>query len=118
MTVSDTDTPELRRAQREGRMVSVRDLLRDARDRRVQLPAEVLMILRDREPLLLPPHTTTLEAGDQLLLCGRADGRARVRRTVNDQESLHYVLTGEHPAHGLHGRWLGPSVGNRVNLSP
>jgi len=47
-----------------------------------------------------------LQAGDQLLFCGREEAMRQARHTVHDHQVLHYVRTGIDQPGGTLWRWL------------
>lgn len=82
--------------------VTLGDLLRDPRQRRERLPAEVLMHERNGELALLPDPATSLQAGDTLLFCAREEALGPLAWTINNLDAFRYVMTGEQRPDG----WL------------
>ena len=70
------------------------DLLRDPDDRDVQLPAVVLMVMRDGECVLTPDDDFVLARGDELLFCGRPEAHRALDTTMVVDAAREYVVTG------------------------
>ncbi|TWF74934.1 Trk K+ transport system NAD-binding subunit [Pseudonocardia hierapolitana] len=86
------------------------DLLRDPDDRDVQLPAVVLMVMRDGECVLTPDDNLVLAPGDELLLCGRPAARRALDTTMVVDAAREYVVSGRHvPASWIWRRMAGES---------
>ena len=86
------------------------DLLRDPDNRDVQLPAVVLMVMRDDECVLTPDDDLVLAAGDELLLCGRPAARRALETTMVVDAAREYVVSGRHvPASWIWRRIAGES---------
>ena len=73
---------------------TVGDLLRDPWQRYQRLPAIVLLLRRDNEPLLLPDLEAELKSGDRMLICGSGGAFTRMNWTVSHSNTLDYVRTG------------------------
>jgi voltage-gated potassium channel len=72
------------------------DLLRDPDNRDVQLPAVVLMVMRDGECVLTPDDDLVLALDDELLLCGRPAARRALETTMVVDAAREYVVSGRH----------------------
>jgi voltage-gated potassium channel len=72
------------------------DLLRDPDDRDVQLPAVVLMVMRDGECVLTPEDDLVLALDDEMLLCGRPAARRALGTTMVVDAAREYVVSGRH----------------------
>jgi voltage-gated potassium channel len=83
--------------------VSLGEILRDGTDRTQSLAAVALMVDRDDECFLLPDDSFPLAAGDQLLLASTLGTRRNLTLTLQNQNELDYVLTGQERS----GSWLG-----------
>lgn len=77
--------------------VTLGEVLRDPWQRDNRLPVIVLLIRRARDDRLLPGDDTTLDAGDELLLCGRREGFSRFHWNICHASALAYVRTGNTP---------------------
>ncbi len=78
------------------------DLLRNPQARNNQLTATVLMIKRRNERVMTPELSERLQIGDELLIAGNNEARARMRATLTDSVTLEYCSTGKRLARG----WL------------
>ena len=93
LPVGDDTTPILTEVMAEAE-VRVGDLLRDPRNRDEALPAVALVLKRGDERMIMPDAGTRLVVGDELLLCGTAAARTRVKATLSDIYALSYLATG------------------------
>jgi Trk K+ transport system NAD-binding subunit len=93
LSVGDDTTPILTEVMAEAE-VRVGDLLRDPRNRDEALPAVALVLKRGDERMIMPDAGTRLVVGDELLLCGTAAARTRVKATLSDIYALSYLATG------------------------
>jgi voltage-gated potassium channel len=80
--------------QRGGRM-TLAELMADPQDRQRALPCIPLMLLRHNERTLLPDPDLSIQRDDHLLFCGSHAGRDRMEWTLQNENALSYVLTGE-----------------------
>ncbi len=78
--------------------VRLQHLGREPEDRKRALPAMALMLKRGDTQLLLPAAEEPLRPGDLILFCGLQAAAHRMTRTLAHPGTLHYVLTGRHPA--------------------
>ncbi len=80
--------------------VRLKDLARNPRNRDETLACIPLLLRRKGgQEFLTPSDNTLLEIGDQILFCGRNIARQSMEWTTNNEDVLHYVLTGEeHPS--------------------
>lgn len=106
LTLGWRDAPAVADALLSGRTVTVADLLLDPANRSESLAAEVLMIERDGELVLLPDAGTVLAPGDTLLLCSSARALRPIAWTVNNMDAFRYVMTGQQRPDGWLWRWL------------
>ena len=67
----------------------------DPRERTPNLPCIPLMMLRHNERVLLPDPGTSVQKDDHLLFCGSHYGRDRMDWTLQNENALNYILTGE-----------------------
>jgi voltage-gated potassium channel len=74
--------------------MTVGALLRNPEDRDEPVHAVVLLILRDREPVLAPDDDFVLRPGDELLLAGWSAARRALSTTLVVDGVLEYVITG------------------------
>jgi voltage-gated potassium channel len=95
ITIERSAAPAVYKALMENRTLSVGDLMRDNADCEVALPATVLMIEREGETYLLPDDDFLLKAGDALLLVGQHDARSALNLSLQNENALNYILTGQ-----------------------
>ena len=98
--VDEKQTPALAEALAHGDAVPLSALSAHPHEREVQLPALALMIERDKEKLLLPTPETVLQSGDRILYCGLRRALAQMLWTVDNQNVLRYVVSGQEGASG------------------
>lgn len=75
--------------------VTIGELRRDPTRRDELLPCIPLLLKRGESSVLLPKETETLRKGDRILFCGPKVSRSRMLGSARNQNTLHYVLTGE-----------------------
>lgn len=86
--------------------VTLRDLIRDPRNRENIQPCIPLLLKRGLVEYLVPDENMVLESGDRILFCGRSCFHNDMLWVVRNIDVLHYVLTGEeHPSSYL-WKWL------------
>ena len=79
-----------------GPVVTLEALLRDHSEREHSLECEVLKVVRDNDSsTLLPAGSYAVQAGDELLLVGTREARAHLALTLENRNTLDYVLTGQ-----------------------
>ncbi|MFW2438958.1 MAG: potassium channel family protein [Arenicellales bacterium] len=108
-TIDEKQAPALTVALEEGEQVPVSVLSRNHFDREKRLKSMVLMIAReDKEQeegvrlISLPDDDLLLQTGDQLLFCSREGVRSEISWVLNNNNALHYVMTGDQISEG----WL------------
>lgn len=95
-------------------VLDITTLLRDPHDRDQTLACAVLYLRRGESTHLFAPAATTLLApGDELLLVGHASARSDLALTLENTNTLTYVLTGE----DLPGGWLWERLARRQRPS-
>jgi len=88
--------------------IRLKDLFRDPRDRDTYLPCIPMMLRRGYENILLPEDDTKIKDGDRLMFCGQDEARQQIQWTIQNDDVLMYVLTGEeHPSGYLWKWWRG-----------
>lgn len=93
--LSKKHAPALRFAIRRGMLVQLGDLKKDPRDRDDKLHMVPLMLKRKDGKILLPPSSTDLQKGDQLLFCGTDTARTWQNLCIEDATVLYYLITGK-----------------------
>lgn len=86
----------------ENRPLDVGMLMRDNADREAAFPAIILMIERNGKAILLPEDGFMLKPGDAILVAGQNYVRSALNLTVQNDNAMHYVLTGD----DRRGGWL------------
>jgi Trk K+ transport system NAD-binding subunit len=92
---SEEDTHAVCAHVRRGNLLTLDELMTDPRDREAKLPCIPLMLLRHNERTLLPDPGISMQRGDHLLFCGSHSGRDRMEWTLQNENALSYILTGE-----------------------
>lgn len=93
-----------------GPEITLEALLRDPSNRAHALECEVLYIIRtDDKAILLPESDSELRAGDQLLVVGRREARGALALTLENPNTLDYVLTGK----DMPGGWVWEKLASR-----
>ena len=85
--------------------ITLDTLMRDSLDRSLTLPCVPLVLQRWRQTTALPREMEILHVGDQILFCGTARAQRHMEAALRDPYIRHYLLTGEHEAHGAFMRW-------------
>ena len=97
--ISAARAPAITAVMNEGRELRLQHLMRDSRDREVELPCIALLLRRGEETLLRPQPDVTLQEGDEVLFCGRRDAATRMAWVVWNLNAVSYIVTGtERPA--------------------
>lgn len=78
-----------------GRTIQLGHLTSNPRERERQLRCLPLLIKRKDEIILLPEVNEKIEAGDQILLCGRYGASDLMHWTLQNHNVLRYIETGE-----------------------
>ncbi|MEO6103412.1 MAG: NAD-binding protein [Pseudoxanthomonas sp.] len=77
-----------------GKQARLADLLRAPDNRDLPLRALCLLLQRGKDKQLLPEPDSILEAGDQLLFCGRDIAESRMKWTLEDPSVMDYLIAG------------------------
>ncbi len=95
-TIENTsaNAPALTAVMNEGRELRLQHLMRDSRDREVELPCVALLLRRAGETLLRPEPEVVLRKGDEVLFCGRRDAATRMAWVVWNLNAVSYIVTG------------------------
>jgi voltage-gated potassium channel len=84
----------------EGKRLTLGELIADPRDRNIKLPCIPLMLLRHNDYSLLPEEGLKVQKDDRLLFCGRISAKHQMEWTLQNENALNYILTGETGPHG------------------
>lgn len=109
LTINPEQAPTFYCGRNTGK-IHLKDLFRDPRDREKYLPCIPMMLRRGYDNILLPEDDTKIKDGDRLMFCGQNEARQQMQWTVQNDDVLMYVLTGEeHPSGYLWKWWRGLS---------
>ncbi len=89
-----SSAPVCRRMQ-TGMAIRVGDLMRDAADRNHRLPIKVLMLVRGRDTIELPPDSMEIRVGDHLLLASTVVEMNQVKANVQNLNTFSYLVSGK-----------------------
>jgi hypothetical protein len=80
---------------RHGDRLTLGELMTDPRDRSKKLPCIALMLHRHNDYMLLPEMDFKVQKDDHLLFCGSVYAQNRMHWTLQNENALNYILTGE-----------------------
>ena len=106
VTIDYQSVPEVVRLISHDISVSLDHLVRDPHDRDIKLNLVPLLLVRDKEPILLPDHTFQIKRNDQILFCGLPNAKIALSHTLNNPKILSYIINGEIVPDSLLWRWL------------
>ena len=89
-----------------GEVLVLGDILRDPRNRNNRLATVPLMLNSGDQWVPLPWDDYRLKKDDQILFCGRKFAHHLMDSTLNNEYSLHYVLTGVDKPRSYLMQWL------------
>ncbi|MGD8576144.1 MAG: NAD-binding protein [Thiohalophilus sp.] len=99
LSLTEEIAPAIHQALDRGIEVTINTLTTDPHDYTSQLPVITLLLKRfddeAEQDILLPSSREPLQAGDELLFCGRYGTQARIEGLVANLNLLEYVLFGE-----------------------
>jgi Trk K+ transport system NAD-binding subunit len=93
-------------AFQEGKVIALRHLLTDPRERTRSLKAIPLLLLRQYEQILLPEKSVVMRKNARILFAGSASAKDSMEWTLQNEHALNYILTGESRPQGWFWRWL------------
>ncbi|MCW8983591.1 MAG: NAD-binding protein, partial [Gammaproteobacteria bacterium] len=103
VTVDQENSPGIIELFSKSEKLSIKDLVRDSRDREQSLPIIVLLrITKSGEVIMTPEEGEEIEKGDRLLMCGSAGLGPRIDQIVRNYHTLSYLHSGTIETHG----WL------------
>jgi voltage-gated potassium channel len=92
---------------KKGDAATLENLTTDPRETALQLPCIPLYIKHaDNSETLLPEADTPLQAGDQLLFCGRQGAEKHMLWTAHNFHAMSYICSGDNCPSGTLWRWL------------
>ncbi|MEW8690694.1 MAG: NAD-binding protein [Candidatus Thiodiazotropha endolucinida] len=80
---------------KRGNQLTLGDLMTDPRDRHSKLSCIPLMLYRHNDYFLLPEMDLKVQKDDHLLFCGSYYAKNRMLWTLQNENALNYILTGE-----------------------
>lgn len=95
ITISSKYAPAVNKAIQEGELILLGDILRDPWNREKTLKCIVLMVNSSGESLLLPDENFPIKRHDKLLVCASHAGLTRFYWNLQQDNLLHYSITGE-----------------------
>lgn len=106
VTISAELAPAVEEMLQAGTSLELLHLLLDPHNRDERLHCLPLMLQRPKVEKLFPQEHTEIQAGDQILFCGRPGVAARQRRTLKNHNAIRYLVTGETQPEGTVWRWF------------
>lgn len=94
ITLSADHAPAVAAWLRRGQTLRLGDLMREPDDRDTILPVAALLLVRDGEPVFMPPEDTPLALDDQVLLVGKPSGLSEVDEIRHYPTTVEYLATG------------------------
>ncbi|MGB0467835.1 MAG: potassium channel family protein [Pontibacterium sp.] len=104
--IDQENAPALMEVLNAGGDIKLGLLLKDSHDRTSQLAAFPLMVQRNHEYDLLPGELDLLKPGDEILFCGRNKALRRMEGSINNFNTLNYLMTGNEASGNLLSRLL------------
>jgi len=98
--INDEEALAVSRALEAGAAIVLFEWFGDHRERDSKLGCIPLLHLSKGARVTLPPLNTRIKTGDQLLICGSMSARSRMEWTLQNDNALSYVLTGQVCAQG------------------
>jgi Trk K+ transport system NAD-binding subunit len=105
-TVSAEQCPAVIDSLDRGKVITLGHLCRDPRRRETQLPAFTLLLKRGKAKTLLPDPETPLQAGDEILICGKHSAQVSTNWITYNYNVLRYIRTGVEAPGGTLWQWL------------
>lgn len=103
------------RVVEDGQEVTLADILRDPLDRNAGLACMALVLGSGDGLNVMPPPTTTLRPGDQVLFCGTPGALRLVDATLNNEYTLRYLISGTDEPRGYVMQWFERWRASRVS---
>jgi Trk K+ transport system NAD-binding subunit len=89
-----------------GKNVTLVTLTYDPASRSQNLPLVPLLLVRDKQSILVPELCTPLEIGDRVLFCGKHAAKSAQPLLLINRKVLNYVLEGTDEPEGTFWRWV------------
>lgn len=114
----DTDhAPAVENLLSWGLPVTLDHLMHDPGNRELKLELVPLLLLRGKQPLLLPEPQTSLMQGDRILFCGRPNAKDALPLTLSKHSVLSYIIDGREVADSTLWRWISARLEERASLA-
>jgi len=105
-TISADGAVALSEYLRSGKTLTLGQLRRDPHQLDNSIACMPFTIRRNGECLMLPGDSEPVMLGDDILCCGTESGEKLLSATMNNADTLDYLVTGRDPARGYLFRWL------------
>ncbi|MGI9435228.1 MAG: potassium channel family protein, partial [Geminicoccaceae bacterium] len=86
--------------------ITLGHLISDPSDRQARLACVPLVLKSKSSTKVLPPPSTPVRQGDQILLCGTAHAHHLLDATINNEYTLRYLITGKDEPRSWVMTWL------------
>lgn len=106
ITIDSDAAPTLIEALEAAEEMRIGHITADPRQHGHQLRCLPLLLKRGGDFTLLPQVEETIEAGDQILFCGDYGVAQLMEWTLQNHNTLRYIITGENRPDGYVWRWL------------
>jgi voltage-gated potassium channel len=90
----------------QGVKVTLRHLIMNPASGEYQLAIVPIMLVRDKNNVLLPELDAEVKLGDKILCCGLDSAKSTQKYSINDLRSMSYLVTGKELPDTLIGRLL------------
>lgn len=104
--VNEKQCPAVVDSLNRDKIVTLGHLCRDPRKREDALPAFPLLLKRASTKMLLPDPDTPIQAGDDILICGKHSAQASMRWITYNYNVLRYIRSGVEAPGGSLWKWL------------
>jgi Trk K+ transport system NAD-binding subunit len=106
IALREETAPALMARFREGSIITLGEIIRDPTDRGRHLPCVPMVIRSDRRVIIMPALSHVVEAGDQILFCGRREAYHLLDATLHDEYTLDYLISGVDEPRGYVMKWV------------
>lgn len=106
LMINPTQAPALCEHLAAGGPFTIGHLRADPFDRGRRLSLMVLLVRRGNQNIQIPDDVFELRPDDRLLLAGSPRAKQRVRLSLQNANTVHYLVTGQDASSGTLWRWL------------
>ena len=92
-SIKQSTAPAVSESLSQGRSIKIAHLTQDPGDRKAKLRCVPLLLVRDKQEILLPEDELEIKIGDELLFCGTYRVKDNMHWTLNVMRSLNYVMS-------------------------